>query len=807
MLARHRTRLSLPLFVAMVWLLTGALAACSGGDGADGAGQGDVTMDAGTPDVADEDTPAEDVAGPTGACEGRADGAPCEDGNVCTTEDVCEGGLCVGGVNVACDEQGACTQGSCDPATGCVYEALEDGTACDVTCFDAATCQGGTCAVDPATAVLCPEPEGLCVDQLGCDPGTGECTVEIYEPLGVDCDTDEDLCTYETCDGLGACQGTGETETCASENTDNPCWTYTCNAKSGCVATNFVEGVSCNDHNPCTYSDLCTLNQFGQETCLGEAIPTDDSNPCTDDACVDGTVSHTPVDGVPCVSDDSCALPGTCDGGQCVAEGSCGCVANTDCAQPEDTCSGAITCVDGQCALDTTTAVVCGPASVPCSASVCDPATGICGATPLDDSSACVPSDTTCSQTGTCQAGTCAPDVDCECLEDADCTSDVDLCGGKMVCSAEHTCELDTSQGVVCPPGPTPCEGFVCAPDTGLCNPVSWANGTPCTPTDTVCGEDGTCQMGVCEPAGQCPTVEAVYVLDGIDSTLKRSFDAGDSWEDVSTLPAPPPSLVTMTRGGQSALYVGIYFNTSDAADAGYTPGNQIFRSDDEGFTWQHVGSWNDGSSASALCAGDTPTLLYGTDTAGGIHRSDSGGATFPVVGGWGVQGAMVDCVVAPSGLVVFADAAYCGEPAEDGCAAVWASTDSGLSATAQGNYTPQGSGNKAALDVDLDGNLWAVGNDHDIYRSDDDGQTWTMAGSVPSLKGIGDLVAADDGALYAGTPTSGCGGDCDPATAGGEFYVSTDGGVSWTKSASQWTPGGNGSGWMALVTAHVATP
>jgi len=191
----------------------------------------------------------------------------------------------------------------------------------------------------------------------------------------------------------------------------------------------------------------------------------------------------------------------------------------------------------------------------------------------------------------------------------------------------------------------------------------------------------------------------------------------------------------------------------------------------------------------------------------GGIRRSDDGGATLPTVGSWGIQGAMVDCTVAPSGLVMFADAAYCGDPTDDGCAAIWVSTDMGLNATPQGNYTPAGSGNKAVLDVGPEGIFWAIGNDHDLYRSDDDGQSWSMAGSVPSLKSIGDIVAADSGALYAATATSACGGGCDPETSGGEFYVSKDGGATWGKSASDWTLGGNGSGWMALVTVHTEVP
>ncbi|MDP6945974.1 MAG: hypothetical protein QF464_17620, partial [Myxococcota bacterium] len=370
----------------------------------------------------------------------------------------------------------------------------------------------------------------------------------------------------------------------------------------------------------------------------------------------------------------------------------------------------------------------------------------------------------------------------------------------------DKACELDTGQAVVCPPAPTPCEGFVCAPDTGMCSPVSWASGTACTPTDTSCGDEGTCQSGVCEPTEECPTAEAVYVLHGIDSTLTRSLDEGATWEEVATLPFPPPSTVTITRGGQSVLYVVSFYNEQEAAEAGLDKGNQIYRSDDEGVSWQHMGSWDDGSSASAICAGSASETFYATDTVGAVRRSDDGGLTFPVVGSWGVQGGMVDCVVAPSGLVMFADAAFCGDPTEDGCASIWVSDNQGQSSVAQGNYTPEGSGNKAVIDVGLDGVFWAIGNDHDLYRSDTDGQSWSLAGSVPSLKSIGDIVAADSGALYAGTATSACAGDCDPTTSGGEFYVSTDGGLNWDKG-TDWTAGGSGGGWMALVTVYVVAP
>ena len=756
-----------------------------------------------------------DAPGPPeqSTCEGKEDGVPCEDGNVCTTEDVCTQGICAGGVNLICDEGGACSVGSCDPAQGCVYDPLADGDACEASCFGAASCQSGECVVDPDTAVICPSPDSPCVDQLSCDPASGECSVEIYRPEGDPCNSDDDLCTEETCDGAGACVDTGETETCADENEDNPCWTYTCNAKSGCVQTNFVEGLSCDDNNACTLSDTCTLNRFGQETCVGEAADADDQNPCTDDACVpsdDGlpTFVHTPIDGQSCVSSGACALPGTCQAGECVTSGECACASDSDCTQPEDLCEGTIVCLEGQCVIEEGSPVVCPPSEAPCGTTLCDPATGSCVAgEALDDQSPCAPTDTTCSDSGTCQAGACVPDALCECESDADCAPPEDKCAGVMVCNADKACELDTTQAVTCPPSGTPCEGSVCSPETGQCNPISFVNGTECTPSESTCGDTGTCQMGVCEPTGVCPTAEAVYVLHGLDATLKRSFDEGDTWEDVSVLPIPAPTLPALSRGGAGVLYVTTYFNASDAAEAGYEEGNQLFRSDDAGVSWTHLGGWSDGSSASAVCAGSDPNLLFVTDTLGAIRRSEDGGATLPVVGNWQVQGAMVDCVVAPSGALMLADALYCGDPTEDGCAAIWISSDAGVTATPQGNYVPDGLGNKAALTVGPTGTLWAIGGDHDVYTSLDAGQTWTLAGTVPSLKGLGDITASDSGALYAGTPTSACSGECDPATASGEFYVSKDGGATWGKSASYWTEGGSGSGWMTLVTSQAPIP
>ena len=125
-----------------------------------------------------EDTSAGIDADPVtdAACEGEADGTPCDDGNMCTTDDACSAGQCVGGSNLVCDATDPCRTPGCDPEIGCYTTEVADGTPCSAGCFESASCQGGSCTVDPESAVVCPEPEEPCVDQLQCDPQTGACT-------------------------------------------------------------------------------------------------------------------------------------------------------------------------------------------------------------------------------------------------------------------------------------------------------------------------------------------------------------------------------------------------------------------------------------------------------------------------------------------------------------------------------------------------------------------------------------------------------------------------------------------------------
>ena len=108
----------------------------------------------------DEDTnsPAdtgegEDTATPGGECEGKPDGTPCEDGDICSVDDVCTNGQC-GGEPRDCNDGDPCTTGTCDAEAGCVYAPAEDGTPCVANCFAVASCLTGACTPNTDTAIV-----------------------------------------------------------------------------------------------------------------------------------------------------------------------------------------------------------------------------------------------------------------------------------------------------------------------------------------------------------------------------------------------------------------------------------------------------------------------------------------------------------------------------------------------------------------------------------------------------------------------------------------------------------------------------
>lgn len=126
---------------------------CSDGDPCNGAETCDAagTCAAGPPPDCDDLNPCTiDSCDAMGGCTHAdvADGTACGDGDVCNGEELCMAGVCAGGAALDCDDQNPCTSDTCDPRAGCASVNEAAGTACDDgdMCTQGDECDGnGTC--------------------------------------------------------------------------------------------------------------------------------------------------------------------------------------------------------------------------------------------------------------------------------------------------------------------------------------------------------------------------------------------------------------------------------------------------------------------------------------------------------------------------------------------------------------------------------------------------------------------------------------------------------------------------------------
>ena len=92
-----------------------------------------------------------------GGCTGdpAPDGTSCDDENLCTINDECNGGNCQG-TAIVCDDSNACTEDYCSPVQGCVHEDWLDWTACTLAGEVFANCFAGQCEARAAND-RCPQ--------------------------------------------------------------------------------------------------------------------------------------------------------------------------------------------------------------------------------------------------------------------------------------------------------------------------------------------------------------------------------------------------------------------------------------------------------------------------------------------------------------------------------------------------------------------------------------------------------------------------------------------------------------------------
>jgi len=131
---------------------------------------GDVVLhDADDASCNDSNPCTDDACDKAVGCVHSNNSVGCDDGDACTADDACAGGVCFG-VQVPCDDGNPCTDDSCDKTTGCVYAnntgPCTDSNAC--TALD--VCSVGKCVAGPA--VICDDKNectsDACLPAVGC---------------------------------------------------------------------------------------------------------------------------------------------------------------------------------------------------------------------------------------------------------------------------------------------------------------------------------------------------------------------------------------------------------------------------------------------------------------------------------------------------------------------------------------------------------------------------------------------------------------------------------------------------------------
>ncbi len=439
----------------------------------------------GTAVVCDDGNPCTTDAcqGPNGKCNWVANTSPCDDGLLCTLNDVCGGGACHGAADT-CDDSDPCTHDSCDASLGCQnvqhHDACDDGDACTQydSCNSFFKCKGVPMA---------------CWDGLPCT--TDACIGGTCVFKDVNC-ADGDPCTTDLCDAVaGGCYSTPKS--CLDTNA---CTTDSCDAKSGECMHVPLDGTPCADPSWCTKADTCVAGM-----CVGTPIVCSDGNPCTDDSCYEGngTCWFQPKSGS-CEDGNFCTTGDTCSNGTCTG-------------------GGAMNCDDGN----------------PCTSDLCDKLAAKCTHGPLIASNPPCDDNDVCTELEYCDNGACVGGIPTNCSDGSPCTIDSCLVGvgcahvaGGNGCDDANPCTVDACdvQGACTH---TANSAGICT-DGNFCTTDEHCVGTTCVSQPTSCDDANSCTSDSCgyvqgNPAGACVHVLVTGACEDGDACTVGDTCAGST--------------------------------------------------------------------------------------------------------------------------------------------------------------------------------------------------------------------------------------------------------------------------------------
>lgn len=445
----------------------------------------------------------------------------CDDGNLCTVNDVCSFGTC-SGVPVDCSAKngqctvGVCERGMCSSEPTNIGDSCSDGLACtsDDTCTISGECTG---------------------EDLNCAQYSTQCSVSVCSEIGNGCVLtpldDYTRCQLNTdlCDGQEYCLGgvcvAGDDLSCT---TDNTCMFASCDPLLGCVLTPRTNS-ACNDSNACTIGDSC--NSDGLCYPGATILDCDDCNPCTYDLCdaQQGCLHETLASCTTCVVDSDCDST-SCQEATCIA-GTCtynALLAGTSCGE-DQACSRNDYCTDSGVCI-TLIPESCNDNN-PCTLDSCTPGLGCVftplTATPCNDTDLCTINDQ-CSSTGECLGTPYVCPVNTDCIEyECQVISGAPTCVGVPrnlggSCTTTDLCQVNghcLSNGLCSTVDKSCPEASECTPSYscsgGACNPNH-------SPLGTVCNSRDLCTPWSCDGAGVCLANTTATKVCPFNATLSQ---------------------------------------------------------------------------------------------------------------------------------------------------------------------------------------------------------------------------------------------------------------------------------------------
>ncbi|MCC6399059.1 MAG: T9SS type A sorting domain-containing protein [Bacteroidetes bacterium] len=322
---------------------------------------------------------------------------------------------------------------------------------------------------------------------------------------------------------------------------------------------------------------------------------------------------------------------------------------------------------------------------------------------------------------------------------------------------------------------------------------------------------------------------------------LRKSTDGGETWSStpladyhrvcaLATLasgeifagvepldPSLPGGVYRTSDGGTSWSSLGLQEWTVcsvlpiDATRLYSGSARGVFRSTDGGATWQHANGGIAETHIKSLLCVDSLTVLAGTDV--GVFRSNDNGEMW-IESSEGIFPQIITCLMQDHQKNLFA-----GTSLFSPNGGVFKSTDGGLSWRCSSQDSIKGMyGTVHSLAATKQNTLLASVDWGNIYRSTDEGETWTLmkrfttrrvadiaadsAGPVyGATGGDGVILSLDDGLTWWVNPNPGLPNrsiNCVVARAAHEVFAgalwgvarSTDAGGSWTQASS--LPGGS---------------